>query len=368
MKKIGMIIAGGVGERMGANVPKQYVKVYNKPVIVYTMEAFQNHPDIDAITIVCQQAWEEDILAYAKTFGITKLEHIYYGGSTGQESIRNGVFGLENDYSPEDIILIHDAIRPLVSKEVLDDCIRVTVEKGNAIVCLPCVTSMLTTEDGGKSSDIYYDRDKLLETQTPQAFDLKTLGEAHREALEKGITDATASCVLMTRLGKKVYVSKGEERNIKLTTPEDMDMFMTLLRQQEKDVWKRDTGLDITVIAADELNEVFKHDYRQYLVGNLKKEQELPFVYDTNCEIGISDYKEAFVEKAHYHTLVTEMNYLISGHAKIFNLDTNETIEVEAGGFYTFPPYQKHKVELSAGSKVIFIKNLSVNDKVSIDE
>ena len=240
-KNIAMIIAGGVGARVGANVPKQYIKVKGKPILVYTMEAFQNYEKIDAITVVCQKDYEDDIWEMAKEYNITKLEHIFYSGELGQDSIRNGVFGLEEYYAKEDFILIHDAIRPLVDAEVLEDCIRVAREKGNAIVCIPCVTTMLEKErdangENGKgepSSVSVYPRDLIMETQTPQAFTLELLGKCHREALEKNIRNETASCALMTRLGHRVYFSKGSEKNIKITVPEDIDLMEALVSMKE---------------------------------------------------------------------------------------------------------------------------------------
>lgn len=236
-KNIAMIIAGGIGARMGSNVPKQYIKVKGKPVLAYTLEAFQSHGQIDAITVVCQPDWEDEIWAMKKEYGIHKLNHIFYSGELGQDSIRNGIFGLEQHFDKGDLVLIHDAIRPLVSEEVLDDCIRVAREKGNSIVCIPCVTTMLEKErdalgEAGKGLDSSlgaYPRDLIMETQTPQAFTLELLGRCHREALEKDIRNETASCALMTRLGHRVYFSKGSELNIKITVPEDLVLMEALV-------------------------------------------------------------------------------------------------------------------------------------------
>ena len=240
-RNIAMIIAGGVSARVGANVPKQYIKVKGKPILAYTMEAFQNCEEIDSITVVCQKEWEQDIRDMSQQYAITKFSHIFYGGETGQESIRNGVFGLEKVCNKEDLILIHDAIRPLVDGAVLRDCIRVAREKGNAIVCIPCVTTMLEKERDdlgergkGKDSSVnIYPRDLIMETQTPQAFTLELLGKCHREALEKGILNETASCALMTRLGHRVYFSRGSEKNIKITVPEDIDLMEAMLSMTE---------------------------------------------------------------------------------------------------------------------------------------
>lgn len=228
MKTVALIIAGGTGARMHQDIPKQFLTVNEKPVIVYTLEAFQNHPEIDSIAVVCVEGWEQMVTAYAKQFNITKLEHIVNGGENGQGSIRNGVYELEKFFDKDDIVLIHDAIRPMVSAEIISDCIMKTKQFGNAITAIPCAEAMLTTEDG-ESSDESYSRDHLKRTQTPQGFKIGEICNAHREALEKGITASVASCTLMIELGKKVYFSQGSEKNIKLTTVDDIDIFKALL-------------------------------------------------------------------------------------------------------------------------------------------
>jgi 2-C-methyl-D-erythritol 4-phosphate cytidylyltransferase len=118
---IAIIIAGGSGKRMGQDIPKQFINVYDKPVLVYTLESFERHPQIDAIEVVCIDGWHDVLRAYAKQFNITKLQWIVSGGETGQESIRNGVYNLEGKANDDDIIVIHDGIRPLVDDSVLTD-------------------------------------------------------------------------------------------------------------------------------------------------------------------------------------------------------------------------------------------------------
>ncbi len=228
MKTIALIIAGGTGERMHQDIPKQFLTVNEKPVIVYTLEAFQSHPEIDSIAVVCVKGWEPMLQAYARQFNISKLEHIACGGETGQASIRNGVFELEKYFDSDDIVLVHDAIRPMVSAEIISDCIMKTKKFGNAITAIPCVEAMLTTEDGEKSSSAY-PRDNLKRTQTPQGFRLGDICELHRQALEKGISGSIASCTLMIEMGKEVFFSRGSEKNIKLTTVDDIDIFKALL-------------------------------------------------------------------------------------------------------------------------------------------
>ena len=228
MNTIALIIAGGSGQRMGQDIPKQFINVEDKPVIIFTLEAFQNHANIDSIAVVCIDGWEQVLWAYAKQFNITKLQYVVHGGKNGQDSIRNGLFELEKHFKKDSIVLIHDAIRPNVSQEIISDCIVKVEQYGNAIACIPCAEAMLETEDGIVSKGSY-PRDKLKRTQTPQGFVLGDICQLHRDALKAGITNSVASCTLMVEMGKQVYFSAGSEKNLKLTTVEDIDIFKALL-------------------------------------------------------------------------------------------------------------------------------------------
>ncbi|MGN0779570.1 MAG: 2-C-methyl-D-erythritol 4-phosphate cytidylyltransferase [Aristaeellaceae bacterium] len=234
MANIALIIAGGSGNRMHQSIPKQFLTVNERPVIVYTLEAFQSHAEIDEIVVVCISGWEQMLWAYANQFNITKLKMIVPGGSNGQASIRHGVYAIEREHAADDIVLIHDAIRPLVSPEIISDCIATTKQHGCAIASIPCAEAMLQTEDGVVSTGSY-PRDLLKRTQTPQAFRVGDICALHREALEKGITNSVASCTLMIELGRQVYFSAGSEKNIKLTTVEDIDIFKALLAAKRSD-------------------------------------------------------------------------------------------------------------------------------------
>ena len=229
---IALIIAGGTGNRMHQDIPKQFLNVNDKPVIIYTLEAFQRHPNIDGIVVVCLEGWEKILTAYSKQFGITKLENIVPGGKNGQDSIRNGVMDIASRHNEQDIILIHDAIRPLVSEEIISDCIRVTEQCGNAISVIPCTAAMLKTEDNVSSTGMV-PRDNLKITQTPQASTVGKLVWAHKEALNRGITASVATCTMFIELGETLYFSLGSEKNIKLTTPEDLDIFKALLATKQ---------------------------------------------------------------------------------------------------------------------------------------
>lgn len=236
---VALIIAGGSGQRMNQDIPKQFLNVNDRPVIVYTLEAFQKHSDIDAIAVVCIDGWETILSAYAKQFGITKLKHIIPGGDCGQASIRNGVYELEKHYEKEDIVLIHDAIRPMVSQEIISDAIVKAQKHGSAIAAVPCAEAMLVVDN--QEGDIItsketYPRDNLKRTQTPQAFPIGKICDVHRKAVEAGILNSVASCTLMIEMGEKVCFSSGSEKNIKLTTTEDIDVFKALL-QAKRSEW-----------------------------------------------------------------------------------------------------------------------------------
>lgn len=227
---VALILAAGSGLRMNQDLPKQFFHVYDKPVLIYTLESFQNNPNIDAIHVVLLEGWDFVLKAYVKQFGITKFIGISKGGETGQESIFNGLSDLAKIYKPDDIVLIHDGNRPLVSSEIIDNCISVCKEFGNSITAIPTTEAILIKDEmKSNSASNMYDRSMLVRTQTPHAFKLGDILSAHHEAQQKGITNSVASCTLYVELGKKVYLSKGSEKNLKLTTVDDLEIFKALL-------------------------------------------------------------------------------------------------------------------------------------------
>ncbi len=231
---IALLIAGGVGNRMHQEIPKQFLNVYDKPVIVYTLEAFQKHPNIDAIEVVCLDGWHEILWAYCRQFGITKLENIVSGGKNGQDSIRNGLIDLRKRHDDDTIVLIHDAIRPMVSADIISDNIHICEKYGNAITVIPCAEAMLKTDNSIDSTE-QVQRDNLKRTQTPQSFRLGEILSIHKDALSRGITNSVASCTLYIEMGRKVFFSVGSEKNIKLTTVDDLDIFKALLKSKRAD-------------------------------------------------------------------------------------------------------------------------------------
>lgn len=228
MANIALIMAGGSGARMHQNIPKQFLTINDRPVIVYTMEAFQRHADIHAIAVVCINGWESVLQAYADQFNITKLKHIIAGGDSNHNSIRNGLFEVEKHYSPDDIVLIHDGIRPMVSEEIISDCIITAKKYGSAISSVPCYEPVMRTEDGLQTCD-FYPREKLRRSHTPHGYPIGKICNMYRLAAERGITNSTSSNTMLFDLGEQVYFSAGSEKNIKLTTVEDIEIFKALL-------------------------------------------------------------------------------------------------------------------------------------------
>ena len=225
---VALLTAAGSGTRMQLNIPKQFIHVDDKPVIIYTMEAFQNHPSIDAIIVVTIDAWSNVLWAYAKQFGITKLKWVVPGGDSGQESIRKGLEVLKKELSDEDVVLVHDGNRPLVSSQIISDSLAIFSKYGSAVAAIPC-TEVVFESDDGLTSMVSTERERLLRTQTPHTYRLGELYGAHLEAESRGLNNTAASCMLMKELGRMTYFSKGSEENLKITTPEDLKIFKALL-------------------------------------------------------------------------------------------------------------------------------------------
>lgn len=234
---IAVIIAGGSGHRMGQDIPKQFIHVYDKPIIIYTLEGFQRHPMIDAIEVVCIDGWHDVLRAYAKQFNITKLKWIADGGATGQESIRNGVFNLESVCSPDDIVIIHDGIRPLVDETVLTDVIEKCQQYGNAVTSMPYNEQIFVVDDE-ISTVQYIPRETLRRVSTPQAYKFQLIDNGYHRAFEEkiGIYGSSYANTMMVELGERLYFAAGSDKNIKLTTKDDLEMFKAYLRQDE-DKW-----------------------------------------------------------------------------------------------------------------------------------
>jgi 2-C-methyl-D-erythritol 4-phosphate cytidylyltransferase len=227
---IALIIAGGSGNRMGQDIPKQFMYVYDAPVIIHTLRCFQQHPDIGVIAVVCLAGWETVLQSYANQYNVTKLKFIFPGGKTGMESIHNGIYGLKDaGFDDDDLVLIHDAVRPLLSQDIISNNIAICKSYGYAITGIKCREAILESEDGFSSTSSI-PRDTLVRTQTPQTFTLKNIINVHEEAALKGIMESVSSCTLCAELGDRVmHIVPGSEKNIKITTIEDLDILKALM-------------------------------------------------------------------------------------------------------------------------------------------
>ena len=236
---IAILIAGGSGKRMGQDIPKQFINVYDKPILLYTLESFEKHPQIDAIEVVCIDGWHDVLRAYARQFNITKLKWIVSGGASGQESIRNGVYNLEGKVKPDDIIVIHDGIRPLVDATVLTDVLIKAQKYGNAVTSMPYNEQIfIINPDNASTTKQYIPRETLRRVSTPQAYRFNFLDEKYHEAFAKkiGIYGSSYTNTMMVELGVTLYFAAGSDKNIKLTTKDDLELFKAYLKA-DKDTW-----------------------------------------------------------------------------------------------------------------------------------
>lgn len=232
---VAIVIAGGHGERMGLDVPKQFALVNGRPVVLHTLQAFQDHPSIDYIGVVCVDGWLEVVEDYAAESGITKLDWIVAGGNSAQESIYAGVRHLEGLCEPNDIVVIHDGIRPLVDAAVISDVLATCVKYGNGVAALPYNEQIFRLDvDEPYSTVEYISRDTLRRVATPQAYRFGTLSARYHEAFEKGVGIGPSSYAntMMVDLGERLYFAAGSDKNIKLTNLDDLAIFRALLDSQ----------------------------------------------------------------------------------------------------------------------------------------
>lgn len=236
---VAIIIAGGSGHRMGQDIPKQFINVYDKPVIIYTLESFQKHPLVDAIEVVCLEGWEQILKAYAHQFNISKLKWIIPGGNSGQESIRNGVYHLENVCHKGDIAVIHDGVRPLVDDDILTDVIRTAEKYGNGVTSRPVNEQVFkVNKEDETTTNAYIPRESVRIVATPQAYEYTNLDQKYHEAFEKkiGIYGSSYTNTMMVELGETLHLAAGSDRNMKLTTKDNLELFKAVLNA-DKDEW-----------------------------------------------------------------------------------------------------------------------------------
>lgn len=230
-----LILAGGVGSRVGAGRPKQFVEVLGKPVLAYTIEIFQNNPQLDSIEVVCHKDWREYLENMIERYRLTKVKWIADGGGTFQESVMNGIDNLRDQLGPEDYVLIQYGAAPFTSDRIVDDVIRVMKMRGSAVTATPCY-QLLGSNDGDKTSKTWVDRDRYIQIACPYGFQFAYLLDIYRRAEERHLIEQIEphTTSLMYALGDTLYQAYGDQTNIKITTKEDLDLFegYVLMRQQ----------------------------------------------------------------------------------------------------------------------------------------
>jgi len=223
---VALILAGGVGSRVGANRPKQFVEILNKPILAYTIENYQKHPEIDAIEVVCHIDWIDYLEKMLQKYQLTKVQWIIHGGETFQKSVINGMNNLRNKISKEDIVMLHYGAAPFTSEKIIRDSIRVCKEFGMSVSCTPCY-QLIGSNNERATSKTWIDRDKIIQLACPQSFIYKNLLNIYEEAGKQGLLEKVEphTTSLMYALGMTLHQSYGDQTNIKITTEEDLDMF-----------------------------------------------------------------------------------------------------------------------------------------------
>ena len=230
-----MILAGGVGSRVGAERPKQFVEVCGKPILAYTIEIYQKNPQVEAIEIVCHADWIDYLKEMIENYDLSKVKWITHGGETFQKSVINGMEYLKDKLDVDDIVMIHYGAAPFSSQQIVTDGIKVCQEHGMSVSCTPCF-QLMGSDDGNGESKRWINRDKQVHICCPQSFKYGYLADIYKRAEEKGLLETVEphTTSLMYALGDTIYQSYGNQTNIKITTKEDLELFEGYVLLQEK--------------------------------------------------------------------------------------------------------------------------------------
>ncbi|MBE7711331.1 MAG: 2-C-methyl-D-erythritol 4-phosphate cytidylyltransferase [Cyanobacteria bacterium SIG31] len=234
---IAIIFAGGVGKRLNSqenNLPKQFLKINSKPIIIHTLEIFQRNKSIDKIYIAIHPDYYNHMEDLVKYYHISKIAGIVEGGATGQESIYKALKLAQSENNQDSLVLIHDGVRPNITDEVIDKNIKTALQKGNAITCTSCQETILVSENGLNPEHVPY-RKHTFAAQAPQTFILSEIIDAHEitRKTNPDYTDIVDSCTLFKTLGRETYMVEGNRGNIKITTIEDLYLLRGLIRFKE---------------------------------------------------------------------------------------------------------------------------------------
>lgn len=236
MKNYVILLAGGVGKRMHSDIPKQFLEVNDKPIIVHTIERFQKNPQIEKIVVVCVKKWIDRVKELVAKFNLSKVQWIVEGGSSGHDSISNGIFFLKDKIETNDFVIIHDAVRPVLPQALINEVLRVAHEKGNASSSIVCHPPIVYTDDFISGiKDI--DREHVMLTASPQVFNYGLALKCYEQAKKEDRHDFTFTSSLLIHCGERVYFAKGSTNNIKITTREDLALFKALLTIPEEQLY-----------------------------------------------------------------------------------------------------------------------------------
>ena len=238
---IALIFAGGSGKRMNSKgIPKQFLEINGVPIIIRTIEHFENHTQIDGICVVCIEPWINHLKKLLKRYDIQKVIDIVPGGQDGQESIRNGLYAIERRFptTADIVVLIHDGVRPLINEQLITDNIACVLENGSAITIVPATETIATIDDCNRITGVT-DLAMYYIARAPQSFYLADILNVHRKAVAEGIASTMIdSAMLMTHYGYKLYTVEGPQENIKVTTPSDFYVCRALLQAKENSqIW-----------------------------------------------------------------------------------------------------------------------------------
>lgn len=227
-----LIFAGGTGQRMNTKTrPKQFLELHGKPIIVYTLEIFENHPDIDSIVVVCLESWIPFLEKLLMKFDLNKVVKIVPGGETGQQSIKAGLDAISSLYDEDATVLIHDGVRPLVRDETISKCIDCVNTNGNAITVVPAIETVVQQNDGQIANVI--ERKDCCNAKAPQCFRLGDIQKAHKMSQDAGLNEFIDSATMMRHFGYELFTVEGEPENIKITTPSDFYIFRAIVDERE---------------------------------------------------------------------------------------------------------------------------------------
>ena len=230
---IAVILAGGQSSRLNDySRPKQFLEYREKPIVVYTIEAFQHNPQVDAIVVACLEDWIPYLRGKVEQFNLGKVEGVVPGGKTGQDSIHNALLFAEQHYPKDSLMLIHDGVRPFVLQKTISECINVAWEQGNCVTCVPAMETVLVQD----SDDVLQmpNRANCLTARAPQCFPLNKLLMVHRQAREDGRHDFVDTCTMMHHYGHSFHTILGSLENIKITIPADYYTFCAVIEAREE--------------------------------------------------------------------------------------------------------------------------------------